>query len=111
MPTLDAIQPTLTLSPEEPQRILLLNGTESAGDLPVGNLVRWLSPGAYEFVNDRGEVVARLEKLWTAEQEELATLIQQQITPEDLKDIQRQMSEHGPTIPYAEVRKRVFGEE
>lgn len=110
MPTLEAIPTRPPRSSAEPRRVFQLSPSNSAGDLPFGSLVMNLTPGLIDIVNEKGELVARMEKFLTTEQENLVKSIEELMTPEDRENIKRQIAEPGPTTTYAEIRKRIFGE-
>lgn len=84
--------------------VLRLTGSRSTGAVPLRQVVEQLPPGSFEIVDGRGTVVAVLCKL----EPNLADLVCQQLSPEQMASLRRSIRNPGPVSPHAEVCQRVF---
>ncbi len=106
MATLEAAPTKLPPSSAEPRRVLQLLRSNSVGDLPFGSSVLGLTPGVIDILNEKGELVARIERLWTKTDEAFQQQIEELIAP-DLEELQRRMRDPGPLVSFAEVKRKL----
>jgi hypothetical protein len=104
MPTSTAKRATKAKTQQTSDSVLRLSGSRSTGAMPLRQVVQQLPPGSFEIVDDRGTVVAVLNKL----QPSLADLVCQQLSPEEMASLRRRIGKPAVVSSYEEVRKRVF---